>query len=216
MLRKKKNKVISKMHVLIFLGLICIVPLFANGQRKLNLLKNYSIADDWYVKEARISDCCLLAALDSLMMSQKNTFPDKFWLKMPTIGLIIDERCDTTVHYYGSDTVVNHKTQQPTPDNIRKIFEGGKPSNDIKVIFSPSPYPGDYAIIFNKRFYEVHEHVYAVLKHNIRFRPRLVKFKFWMLRTPYQIPVFSIVITKDGEYTEFKYSTIDFYDMPVL
>ena len=120
-----------------------------NSQRERDLSKEEYVADPYKVHTTWIRNCKLLEMLDSVMRSKQDSFPDRFWTKMPRIQTIFEERCDTTQSYgFDGEIIINHACKEPSSENIERIFEGRNPTNDIEIIFSPGICPNDYIIYY--------------------------------------------------------------------
>lgn len=194
-------------------------PLFCATKKRQIRTSPYLVTDFETVYVATIEHCKLLEQIDSIIENAKDTLPDCYFGGMNWVDLLsIHQPKDTSYTYYKGERemhTINYDVEAP---DLINIFEGRHPSHDTEIFFANQSLmnKGDKILEFRGKFFWIEDYVYNILKTKYSFKKRRIKQKFWDNLPIYKIPVFSVVITKEGTLRDIYYSRSSLFTKQVF
>lgn len=161
------------------------------------------------VNVAFTENCRLLEQIDSIVKTAKDSLPDCYLGGLSRISLLgIYAPRDTSYYTYNGKRLFNIKSYKPTSQDIINIFNGRKPSHDLKIVFSSVfIINNNYnALIYKETPYFIEDYIYNILQTEFKFNKIRMKQKYWDNVPIFYEPVFSVVVTKAGILRDIKYS----------
>lgn len=202
---KKRNNLFNFILVKAIIVLI-MFPQFCAGRLKPEL-----ITENKSVYIANIEKCKLLTDIDSIIKFARDSLPNCNFENLRWIDIVeISEPGDTSYYFYNGKQHLFTKDFKAKPQDVINVFLGEKPSSDLKIVFSHvfRFINKDKCLKYNGKLYRVEDYIYDILKTEYKFSKTLIKEKYWDHLPLYEIPVFSVVITKEGKLREFYYGSI--------
>lgn len=201
---KRRNLSIDIFAVVFMATIICPINCFSRQITK-RLVKKESP-----VYLANLNNCKLLTQIDSIIEFAKDSLPNCNFENLKWISIVrIEEPRDTTYYTYKGRQYFNTKDFDAKDQDIINIFEGKRPSHDLRIVFGGIPFlvKNEKILQFAGRLYEIEDYVYNILKTKYKFSKVSIKEKYWDNIPLYEVPAFSFVITKEGILKEFQYGS---------
>ena len=100
--------------------------------------------------------------------------------------------------------------------DIINVFSGKSPSHDLRIVFGALILlcDNDKILQLNGRFYKIDDYGFNILKTKYKFSRASIKEKVRFC-VPYEIPAFSVIITKEGTLKDFEYGSINMWIKPI-
>ena len=167
------------------------------------------------INMANLDNCKLLGQIDSIVRTAKDSLPKCDLDVLSSINLVeIADIRDTTYSEYKEEKILHYKSYPPQAQDIINIFEGGKPSHDLRIIFAGLSVIGNGSgvLMYNGTPFFVEENIYKILQYRYKFKKERVKQTFWYnVHYDYKEPVFSVVVTKEGTLRN-----IEYFECPIM